>query len=76
MHLVVFCSYVAFRFSVSFSAAQGNVVIRLYVSSFTLSRFITGALLQYLLLLEWLQIPMLPCVWNPQICSEWPAAGH
>lgn len=72
----MFCYYVAFRVSVSVSAAQGTVVIRLYVSSFTLSRFMTGALVQYLVLREWLQIPMLHCTWNPQIYSEWPTAGH
>ena len=69
MHLFVSCSYVAFRVSVSVSAAQRNVVIRLYVSPFALSRFKTGALVQCLVLLVWIQITMLPCIWNPKICS-------
>lgn len=64
MHLFVSCSYVAFRVSVSVSAAQRNVVIRLYVSPFTLSRFKTGALVQYLVLLVWINIAMLPCIWK------------
>ena len=74
MHLFMSCSYVAFRVSVS--AAQRNVVIRLYVSPFTLSRFKTGALVQCLVLPVWIHITVLPCIWNPKICSEWSAAGH
>jgi len=28
----------------------------------------TGVLVQYFVLLEWLEIPITLCIWNPKIC--------